>query len=357
MGSKNSFTKSFYDWCIDNNKQDILDRWNYELNSILPNKIGYASHNKCWFKCEFHKNHDSELFWINNITCHKAGIKCKQCNSIAQYLIDTYGDGAIDDYWDGNKNKENPWFVSRSTAKAYWFKCIEKKYHGSYYITCNNFIKGRRCPYCSHKGTKLHTNDSLGVLYPQILDIWSDKNKKSPYEYFPMSNIKAWCKCMESEHNDYYRPISRSVICDFRCPECTRERDESFLQEKVRTYITEKYQYKLNHENKCSIVPKNPKSKRPMPYDNEIVDLNLIIEVHGVSHYRADNFIHIKARKDNITPEQALHKRKLYDRYKRIVAKHSGYFYLEIPYWTEDDESYKVLIDNKIEEILKEKEV
>ena len=54
----------------------------------------------------------------------------------------------------------------------------------------------------------------------------------------------------------------------------------------------------------------------------------------------------------NITPEQQLHKRKLYDRYKRFIAHCNGYYYLEIPYWTEKDESYKRLIDYKIFRII-----
>ena len=29
-------SKSFYDWCIENNRQDVLDRWDYELNDCSP---------------------------------------------------------------------------------------------------------------------------------------------------------------------------------------------------------------------------------------------------------------------------------------------------------------------------------
>lgn len=89
-----------------------------------------------------------------------------------------------------------------------------------------------------------------------------------------------------------------------------------------------------------------------MPFDNEVVDLRLIIEVHGESHYKKDLLIQKNAKRNRITPEEELHKRKLYDRYKRIFAKQQGYFYLEIPYWTDDkNETWKKLIDDKIEEI------
>ena len=40
------------------------------------------------------------------------------------------------------------------------------------------------------------------------------------------------------------------------------------------------------------------------------------------------------------------------DDLKRNYAIEQGYHYLAIPYWTEKDQSYKQLIDNKIHEIL-----
>jgi len=44
---------------------------------------------------------------------------------------------------------------------------------------------------------------------------------------------------------------------------------------------------------------------------------------------------------------------KVRDRYKRIFAKSQGYFYLEIPYWTDDkEETWNKLIDDNIKQIL-----
>ena len=121
----------------------------------------------------------------------------------------------------------------------------------------------------------------------------------------------------------------------------------------MRLYLSEHFKYELRHEHNCSIVPITPKSysgNNTLPFDNEVVDLKLIIEVHGLQHYDKISYSSIWNKK-NLTPEQQLHKRKLYDRYKKFIAYCNGYFYLEIPYWTEKDESYKQLIDNKINEI------
>ena len=98
----------------------------------------------------------------------------------------------------------------------------------------------------------------------------------------------------------------------------------------------------------------NPKTNRPLPYDNEIVDIKLIIEVHGLQHYQLSGFAEMSAKKFGTTPEQELNYLQWKDNYKKQYAISNGYYYLEIPYWTEKDETYKILIENKINEILQE---
>jgi len=42
---------TFEQWCLDNNRLDILNRWDYELNKCKPSKIGYSTKKKYYFKC------------------------------------------------------------------------------------------------------------------------------------------------------------------------------------------------------------------------------------------------------------------------------------------------------------------
>lgn len=347
---KNS--KSFEQWCIENNKQDSLNRWDYELNGCKPSEITYGSKKNYWFKC-LNKKHKSELKQINNFTKGQEGsISCNQCNSFAQWGIDNICADFLNKYWDWKKNTVDPWEISKGTdRKKIWIKCQEKDYHGSYNISCRDFIKGYRCFYCNIH-SKVHSLDSLGALYPEVLEIWSNKNKKSPYEYSSMSHQNVWWKCENNKHEDYYRNICDSNNYDFRCPECSRERNESFLQEKVRLYLNE-LDYTVLHEHNCTLKCINPKTKHLLPYDNEIEELKLLIEVHGQQHYNIGNFHKIQAKERKTSPEYEFHMLKVRDRYKRIFAKKQGYFYLEIPYWRDDDkESWKKMIDDKISEII-----
>ena len=310
---KNS--KSFEQWCIENNKKHIIDRWDYELNDCKPNEISYGTTKKYWFKCDKHSKHKSELKNLNSFTQGKNGsIECKQCNSFAQWMLDN--NLKIEDYWDYNKNIISPWDISYGCKTKVWIKCQEKYYHGSYEITCKNFIIGNRCPCCS--GRKIHPKDSLGQYIIEcnseefLWKIWSDKNNKSPFEYALQSNKEVWWKCLDNKHEDYKRSCANSYARDFRCPQCSNERTESLGEERVRLYLKE-LGYITLHEHNCTIRPINPKTKRTLPYDNEIILDNgehLIIEVHGYQHYNC-RFYKVINKCSQEKAEQYLHERKL----------------------------------------------
>lgn len=139
---------SFEQWCKNNNRQDILDRWDYELNNCKPNEIGYATNKKCYFKCP-NELHNSELKNINSFTnkyYKEKDIMCNQCNSFGQYLINTYGESGIIKYWS-EQNIVNPFEIAKMSNSKYYIKCQEKGYHEDYAIACYNFVNGNRCPF------------------------------------------------------------------------------------------------------------------------------------------------------------------------------------------------------------------
>jgi hypothetical protein len=416
---------SFFQWCQDNQRHDLLSRWDYEKNGLNPSDVSYGSTKKYYFACS-RNIHESQKYSPNWVTTHKGNSLCDKCSSIAQWGIDNLGSSFLEQYWDydknigidpwklskgshkpiiyikcqeidyhgsypilaysfvygkrcgycgnfkvhqndsfaryhinnnlnflkeywSNKNTTDPFKLSIYSKKKVWIKCQETSYHDDYLISCNHFSNGVRCPSCAN--LSVHKLDSLGTKIPKSLNLWSDLNKKSPYDFFPKSDKKAYWKCENNIHEDYLRSIGCEVRYDFRCPECVKERDQSFLQEKVSNYISENYNYTINYEFNCNIIPRNPKNNRPMPFDNEVVELKLIIEVHGEQHYKTSAYSSIwKGKFGN--PEDRLRQCKLHDRYKKYIAYRNGFSYLVIPFWTEKDESYKKLIDDKISEIL-----
>lgn len=274
---------SFQDWCIQNNQQQLLDTWDYNLNKRTPDKVSYCTSDYYYFKCP-ENIHESSSWKILSLTRYgKTKTVCKKCNSFAQYAINIFGHNVLDLYWDYDKNIVDPWTIQHASRVDIWIKCINSKDHGSYRTKPDLFLKG------------------IG------------------------------------------------------CPTCADEQQNSKLQEKVNDYLVNDLHFAVWHERKCSLVATNPKNGYKLPYDNDVLIGNnhLIIEVHGVQHYNVNNGWVVKtAIKKNISPKQVLSDLQWRDAYKKQYALSQGYYYLAIPYWTESDESYKTLIDEKIQSIL-----
>ncbi len=354
---KNKKSKSFEEWCISNNRQDVLNRWDYELNDCKPNEVCYSSSKKYWFKCDKHFEHHSELKSIHRFVSGQEGsIECNQCNSIAQWILDKFPNKNLEDIWDYDKNIISPWEIPHCSTTKVWIKCQDVDYHGSYERSCNEIVWNKGCPYCNPNSGNVHPKDSMGQY---IIDnfgedflnkIWSDKNNKSYFEYALHSDKKVWWKCAEGKHEEYCRCVDKSNRFNFNCPQWVKEKTESLGEESTRLYL-ETLGYTILHEHKCTLKPQNPKTKHYMRYDNEIKELRLIIEVHGYQHYDY-SFYKAFNKCSREEAEQQLHYQQVKDRYKRIYAIQHGYHYLEIPYTAFDkQETYKKLIDNKINEI------
>jgi len=338
MKLKNS--KSFETWCIDNNRQDVLDRWDYELNYLNPYDVPSKSSKKYWFKCNINI-HNSELNGIADLTSGKQiNINCKQCNSFAQWGIDNIGEDFLEKYWDYDKNINiNPWDIPSQYNKKVYIKCQEKDYHESYPVKCNGFVgRHNRCPYCA--GKNIHPLDSLGTVYSQVLEIWSDKNNKSPYEYSPKSKQIVYWKCPNGKHKDYPRKIGDSNKCNYRCPEC----DYSKGEEKISNFFIKKGFIKIDQDDFNQLVNGNkynenyfiPQMKydglvglgnRLLSYDFYIPKYNLLIEYQGSYH---------DGTAGNQTEEEFKIQQE-HDRRKKEYTKINNIKLLEIWYWDFDN--------------------
>ena len=51
----------FSTWCNNNNRQDILDEWDYEKNNKKPDEVLFGSHTKFWFKCKNNHSYQQDL--------------------------------------------------------------------------------------------------------------------------------------------------------------------------------------------------------------------------------------------------------------------------------------------------------
>lgn len=332
---------SFGFWCDENNKKSFLQRWDYKLNECSPYDISISSTKKMYFKCP-KGIHPSEKKNLNNMRKQNGSSKCIACDSIGQWGIDNIDKDFLSKYISEDNNVDLM-KTSKSSMKKIVVRCQNTSYHPDYNVSCANFKKGERCPYCS--GKKVAREDSLGYVYPQSLNCWVEK-KRTPFDYLPKSNKSVYWIC--DNHGQYKRKICDQVEAEFVCPKCSRESSESKLQKKVREYLASKFKV-VNHEYQCTIIARNPDTNYLLPYDNEVVDLKLIIEVNGEQHYKPTSF---NFWNNGVSPQDNLKYRKKLDKIKKIYAISNGYNFLEIPYWTDNKkETWKMLIDRKIESI------
>lgn len=143
--------ESFEEWCVKN-QSDLLGLWDYDLNNKSPDEVSSCTADKYYFKCPCGK-HESEQHSILQITRLKNRVKpiCKACNSIAQKLIDKYGENALETYWDYEKNNEDPWKLAYGTKTEVWIKCPCGKHPSFFRRVIGLIIRDIGCPLCAQE--------------------------------------------------------------------------------------------------------------------------------------------------------------------------------------------------------------
>ena len=328
----------------------------------------------------------SEPYKINGDRNYRAKVKCTLCDSepyeiilseIKRHVFDgcgcqkdrsnsvnwlsfkdwceQNGQQHLLDAWDYDLNNKMPDKISSCTSDYYYFKCPCQKHESSLWKILSLTRYGKTKTVC--KKCNSFAQYAIDAFGEDVLDVyWDyDKNTVDPWAVSHASKDYVWIKCINSSSHGSYQTRPHLFLRGIGCPICANEQQSSKLQEKVSSYILNDLKLNITHERNCSIVATNPNNGYKLPYDNDVVvgNKHLIIEVHGIQHYDVNNGWNCKlAKKCNIAPKQILENIQWRDDYKKQYALSNGYYYLAIPYWTEQDESYKTLIDNKIQQIL-----
>lgn len=212
---------TFKEFCVDTHNNELLGLWDYKLNiDSQPDSIGYASSKRIWFKCP-RGLHDSRVIPLGNVTrVYKNGKEytiCNSCNSIGQYIIDTYGEDYLNAMWS-DKNTKSYFDIQKRSKDIIWLRCQNDKTHPDYDLTANNFIHSHQCPYCS--GRRVCDTNSFGYLYPELAKYWSEKNEKTPFECRPQTKDMYWFRCENGIHEDYKRKLYNQIYSVYLCPKC-----------------------------------------------------------------------------------------------------------------------------------------
>ena len=195
--------KSFEQWCLENNRQDVLDRWDYELNDKKPNEITHSTKKKYYLKCP-RGLHKSELKSICDFTGGQEGsIYCNRCNAI----ITTHPE--LVRYF---VNKEDTYKYSYGSQEKVNIICPNCKHIKNMYIS--SLVKhGMSCPKCgdgiSYPEKFMFSlleqllNDNFQVQLSKITFIWCDNYK---YDFY----ITLINGIIETNGIQHYKEFNRS---------------------------------------------------------------------------------------------------------------------------------------------------
>lgn len=218
-----------------------------------------------------------------------------------------------------------------------------------------------------NRSTYVNLIDSEGYFYNKVL-VNNIKKHYIPKKFHPtnpytIQNIKLWCKL----NNKPFELLSKVYEnahqkLQWRCLKCNNlflkslnviQRDSSqcpFCGDNLP--YGEKFFRNLLKQLFVEYIPQfKSKWTKNFRYDF-FLNNKIIVEVHGQQHYKISQFHKLQAKKNGTSPKQEFHYQQVRDRYKRMYVKSKGYHYLEIPYWTDDEnETWKKMINNKIKEI------
>lgn len=259
---------------------------------------------------------------VNNFI--NQGNRCPNCchkyeNSFA-YHIEQELKLDINDVWDFKKNTINPYHISKGVNKKVWIKCQEKDYHGSYEVRCMDFIKGKRCSYCSSK--RIHPLDSFGYHNFDKVMSWHPDNDISPFRVSRASGkrYKFICETCGYVWNTSPHSLSKTRWC----PNCASSKGEK----KIKGYLD---------KNNIKYIHDEPYFKdllsdlgNPLRPDFILPEYKIWIEYDGEFHFKKI----FKGDKHN--------ELKVYDMRKDEYAKQNGWKMIRIPY-TEFDNIEEVL--------------
>ena len=164
-------TNNLYNWCVENNRQDLLEEWNNEKNiNVTPGTIAPRSNQKVWWKCN--RYHE----WEACPNHRTNGRGCPECakglsKSLHEYEILYYlsqvDNGVIHSYKDLGFELDI-YIPSKNTAIEYdgirWHKDKEN----------NDKTKNKKCKNHEIVLFRLRENE-LGMLNDTSIDVIVNK--------------------------------------------------------------------------------------------------------------------------------------------------------------------------------------
>lgn len=210
-------SQTLFEYCIDNNLQNLLDEWNNEKNTDFSvHDVSYASNQKVWWRCQHGHEWKAE---IKSRACR--GVGCPICSHRIIILgindFTTTHPHLLQEWHPTLNGMHDPSEFVKSTKQKVWWKCT--KGH-EWQTTIASRIQGRGCPVCAGKLVLTGEND-LATHFPSVAEQWNhDRNGDlKPTHVAPYSNKNVWWRCQLG--HEWEAKINSRTIDGKGCPYCS----------------------------------------------------------------------------------------------------------------------------------------
>ena len=210
---------TLYDYCKENNKEYLLDEWDYELNKDIDVRtILTGSNKKVSWICSYCGNKWETSIYHRTITASGCP-KCRHTKRLNygtnKNLLVTHPEIVRDWYTDKNGKLKPEMFTKNSRYKVWW-KCH----------ICGKEIETEIKNYsgCATCKKQLVLNErNLSITHPQLLSEWDyTKNNIQPIDVLASSPKKVWWKCKKCGH-EWQAKISNRAVLNRGCPCCSNK--------------------------------------------------------------------------------------------------------------------------------------
>ena len=221
---------------------DLLEKWDYDKNIILPDQVTTGSGKKVWWICP--RGHSYE----DSVNHQASGRNCPVCagRKVLKGFNDVFSvHPELIPEWDYEKNIICPDAVTSGSNTSVWWKC--PKDH-SYMMQILARVRGRNCPVCAGKIVVEGTND-LSTVHPELISEWDyEKNILLPTQVTAGSNKKIWWICKQGH---LWETSVKIRSKGSGCPVCARKRtspNRIQLQQVIIEYpqLEQEYNYEMN---------------------------------------------------------------------------------------------------------------
>ena len=240
--------KSLFDWCRENNREDILQCYQGGDNPVSAEHIGFSSGKHVQWKCK-----TCGLTWESppNKMNRKRRDRpvCPFCSH--ERASDMYNAAVLYPemlpYWDSALNQGNlKDYLPKSGYDAHW-RCPEGhswtrsiQEQADVVERCRrNLLQTNRslCPYCNHERVSAHYN--LEAVCSEVAKQWNyNKNGSlTPRNVAPYSQKKVFWQCPFNPAHVWADRISNRTILLRDCPICSKHFHISYTARAIYYYL------------------------------------------------------------------------------------------------------------------------